>query len=445
MRWLVLLILLLPLMGGCPAPERAEREVNAAPSAESQLESGSEAELAAARQLAVDFLLASLEDPVSNGNAPLGPVWEITARLNGPADFKEAILRQVADAKDKPPQELAAAWLAYEPDKATQLILEKLKEGRFDFLASLYHAPAAGIDLLAQLELESSNAPFAISTFALIDSWGIESVPTDELVKSLALHEDFRIRLMATGELIARGLASDMQVDEVLEALSSGNLDELSAAAEAVKRSADGKLAGHLVPLVAQHELGEVAEQADKDVKALYVAYALTYLPGEQAAHMRKRLLGSVDPAIRWQARLGQLLYGDPGFWENAVTEQGVDLEEMWIALSPASTWHADLLPTLKKAAGSENPQTRLRAAQQLNRYGSLPSNSMLAEMADRLLPDLEPEVKAATWRAAAELCLPGFTSRATAVLKGADEQPLVRLAAAHYLLAASSSDEGAD
>ena len=86
-----------------------------------------------------------------------------------------------------------------------------------------------------------------------------------------------------------------------------------------------------------------------------------------------------------------------------------------------------------------------LRAAQQLNRYGLMPSNSMLVEMADRLLADPEPEVRTAAWQASADLGLPRFAGRATAVLKGADEQPLVRLAAAHYLLAASSIVEGAD
>jgi hypothetical protein len=150
---------------------------------------------------------------------------------------------------------------------------------------------------------------------------------------------------------------------------------------------------------------------------------------------MRRKLLGAVNPTVRWAARLGELLHGNGSFWTTAVDREGVDDPQLWLALQPADVVNADLLPTLLKAAQNGTPATRLRVAQQLNRYTAFASNPAVGEALETLIGDEIPEISAAAWMSAGWLALGQFAEQATEIIEADDQPAEVRIAAAYYVM----------
>jgi hypothetical protein len=146
---------------------------------------------------------------------------------------------------------------------------------------------------------------------------------------------------------------------------------------------------------------------------------------------MRKKLLNAQDGTVRWQARLGELLHGNPKPWDEAFQKEGSKSADFWIALEAVDRPAPALIPTYKLMSQSDDPTTRLRAVNALARY-MLEARSSEADGIVLALLDYEvPEVRSAAWYAAGKLGI-GDPDK---VIASKSEPPEVRLAAAYCAL----------
>lgn len=456
MRLPLWLILGLPLLAGCPQERGAGEAGSAAATSDPDLVTAQESAgsvtppATAAVEYpapALDYMLASLRQPATAGYPPLERTWVVAARLKqlesvpAAAELRSELLSMVELAGEQVLPQLAAAWLSVAAAPAEAYLVQRIAEGDTTYVNSLMYSRASARRVLEQLELAQLDAGVQLRIVRLLVQWHPATAEFAPVLKALAESPDGNVRLQAIGMLIEHGLADDAQRQELWNALRT-EPDMLEAAAEGIRLSGDGSLAEALVPLAAQTVMGELDSEAPKHLPAAYAAYALAYLPGDQAQLMRRKLLGAVDPTIRWEARLGELLHGESTYWDQAVrgTDQQEELNpletgDLWITLEPRSVVHEDLLPTFELASRGQ-AFARYRAALQLNRYGAFASNAAVGETLVRLAADSDPLVKATAWYSLGQLAIPTEQTAALALVGDAAESEEVRIAAAYYLLA---------
>lgn len=442
MRWLLLILSLVLL--GCPTADAPSGTATEGSSTQGVSPVSSKDARAAKHypKAAIDYVVQSLRHPTEPGYPPLSSTWLVIARMDCIATAPEAVnvrtvvMEQVANAGGQVLPELTAAWLAVSPEEAAEHISGLLAAGEYSVLNALWHQPELGQDLLAGLDFATLEGRDGITAIKLLTHWErMTGKPINiELLKELAGSADSDIRLQAIGLLIAQGISGPVQREELRNAARNQPV-LLAAASEGIKLSRDGSLADALVPLAAKTQMGELDPEVQKQREPMYAAYALAYLPGEQAQLMRRKLLGAVDPAVRWQARLGELLHGDPAYWQAAVDKGGIDDFDMWVALEPEDAWHVDLLPTYAEAAQSEDPRQRSLAALHLNRYRSLTSNETVLEIITALVADDNEETRAIAWYTAGELGLSALREQALGIVESADKPGAERIAAAYCAL----------
>ena len=434
--WLLLLCALL-LLNGCPktSADGSSSPGTTARQSQSQTQPAAVSYPAAAR----DYLLASLRQPTEDGYPPLGPVWQVIARLKHGGDDPEMaeLIRQVTGtveaAGGEPVPELVTAWLAIDPEQATDFIAAKLMDGEEGYLDALAYRPETALALFAEQDPLALSESGRLYLMRMLVAWSPLSAEYTPLLSQLAKAPEPSVRLQAIGMLVALDAADEEQWQELWHAGHDEGGD-LEAAVEGIRLSGDGGFAEALVPHAVKVQLGEAAE-LKRSNEALYAAYALTFLPGEQARLMRGKLLHATDPMIRWAARLGELLHGEPRAWQEAIAAEGVSSQAMLVALQPRQVMHPDLLPTYGQLVEQADPNLRALAAGQLNRYAPYTSNPAVVEIAQGLTTDPQPSVRAAAWNTCAELELPGQADSALAVLADESEPGEVRLAAAAYLM----------
>ena len=400
--------------------------------------------------LALDFIRNALAQPVDDEQAPLGPVWNTLARL---ADTPQAavlsplqaeISSQAQEAGATTPAPLAGAWLAVDSDAALAFLRAKFAEQQYTYIQSLGSAPRLLRQELDRLDLSMLPFDCAILSLELLRSAGIE--PGDAgLLKELAHHGEAQIRLRAIGYLKAMDQCTSTQEHELLDALDSTEQAVYAAALEGVKCSQAEEYANALVPLVANAVMGSEDADAPKDQRVLFASYALAYLPGDQAALMRSNLLGARDPQVRWQARFGELLHGEPSYWNDAVDVMGISDKDLWVSLQPPEALAPGLLGTYRQAAGAEDSTVRLTAAQHLARYtgdnGSVTAIELLAQLA----VDDHPQVVAAALNSAAQLQARELAPLAQSALANERMPWETRLAAAGLMLAVAQPAPAAE
>lgn len=442
---LILPTLLMLLLAACPATREADTEQPEsqppAAVADADAAAADASEAAPYSTAVLEYVEQCLGHPTEPGYPPLEPVWLVIAQLNRLAETPAAgslcaaVSRMVQQAGDAPPPQLVAAWLACEPEPAQAFIAGSLAGGDPRYIDSLSFSPESGREVLGAMKLSELEADLAQRIVRLIIRWPRQAGGDGPLLGQLADHANATARLQAIGLLAALDEASERQLKELGDAVRAAD-ETLPAAAEGIRLSGDGDLAGALVTLAAKANLGDEDPEAARQREVLYASYALTGLPGEQARLLRRKLLGAVDPTVRWQARLGELLHGEPSYWDEAVVARGVDDPEMWMALDPPEAWHALLLPTLARAVAQ--PGTRIAAAAQLNRYGALASDRGVIELVDELLSDAEAGVHGAAWLAAGTLGLWDQAEGAEAAALDEAVDPAVRIAAAFCALRAA-------
>jgi len=440
--------LLIALAAGCPRGEPldlAESEVpQAQPGAdgnEAVLE-GTEGQQAPIEYppVALDYVLSSLRSPATAQYPPLAQIWLAVAQFThlpySPAadELRDEVGTMVATAGDSVLPELAAAWLAVDPQAAEEYIAGRLAAGQIDYVNSLMYAPQSARRVLAKADVAQLDPQMQMRIVRLLVQLRPLTPEDEPLLAELAAGGSEDVKLQVAG----LQLALNPEAEERRQLLWKAIRDEqgaLSGAAEGIKFSGDARFADALVPLAAEAMIGDEDPEVDKQRRVVFAAYALTYLPGEQAQLMRRKLLGAADPTVRWAARLGELLHGDPSYWNTAVEKHGVDDPELWIALEPSDVADPELLSTLESAARSTQPDTRVRAARQLNRYSADASNPAVGETLALLIGDQVTEVSAAGWYAAGRLASDGLADQARAVMEDRGRAPDVRLAAAYYLM----------
>jgi hypothetical protein len=292
--------------------------------------------------------------------------------------------------------------------------------------------------VLYQYDWSQADRAMCEAALILLRKWEPLRQSDLPLLRALAGQEDPRSRLRAIGYLLALGAASEQQLGELKAALRSERINELSAAVEACRISRDEALAAVLVSAVAKIPLSTDAREGQVQLEStsLYASYALTYLPGEQAGLLRSKLLDASDVRVRWQARLGELLHGNPLPWYQAMEGGRPESEQdLWLALQPDAVMHPSLLLTYKQLAGSADPERRLLVARHLNRYRAAASERLLRETLEILLTDKQPEIVVDAWHSAAECRVPGFEQQAQRLLDDTAQLPMLRLGAAYYLL----------
>jgi hypothetical protein len=387
--------------------------------------------------MVVDYVAASLRNPATDEHAALAQTWDAIAHLADGSAFTAQLTEQLGRLADAPPVELVGAWLAADPEAAGEWIAARVKEEKYLYLQSLEAQPTLGRYVLRRLALDLPNKASADGIMDLLRDWEPLDGNFAELLDNMDDFPEPRTRLRAIGYLLALGKASDGQLAELKEALHSHKINELSAAAEACRISGDERLASALVnhaaltPAAADEGKGE--SQPGSTNK--YAAYALTFLPGEQAALLRRKLLEAKDEQVQWQARLGELLHGDPKPWYDALLKTKTDNPALWLALQPVGVADPALLLTYQAAAASKNAETRLKAAQQLNRYGAHASDKLVRQVLIKLMADDVEQVAAEAWRSAALLRLDGFGNTAQQLLDDPKQLPSLRLGAAFYQL----------
>ncbi|MBN2082656.1 hypothetical protein JW859_10695 [bacterium] len=434
--WSVLICALL-LLPGCP------RQPADAPAANKTTARQTEAqpEPVAVHYPAVarDYLFACLQHPTESGYPPLGPAWQLLGQLRHCSSDPElaALNRRVTGmveaAGGEPVPELATAWLAVEPEQATEFIAAKLAADAEGYLDALAYRPEIALAIFADTDPLALSAAGQLYLVRMLVAWRPLSADYLPLLTKLAQAEAPKARLQAIGMLIPLGSASDEQWQELWHAGHDGGAD-MEAAVEGIRLSGDGGFADALVPHAAKARLGE-AQESKPQHEVLYAAYALTFLPGEQAQLMRRKLLAAADPTVRWAARLGELLHGTPRPWEEAVAAEGATVPALLVALQPKQVVHPDLLPTYTLLAGQPDASLRIMVASHLNRYTPYTSYPAAAELATGLAADTAPEVRAAAWLAIAELGLPDLGAEAAAIVADETQSGEVRLAAAAYLM----------
>ncbi len=399
---------------------------------------------------ALEFLLAALRGRADDGQAPLGPVWNILASVAATpqasllAPLRDEIGSEAAatGATTSPP--LAGAWLATDQASALKFIRSKFKDRQYTYIQALGAAPRLLRQELDRLDLGALPLDGAILALELLRASGVTTADA-ALLKNLAQHSEPQIRLRAIGYLIALDQDNTAQRQALVDALASDNLTTFTAALEGVKCSGDAGLADALVPLVANAAMGDEDPAARKDPRVLFTAYALAYLPGEQASLMRDNLLGASDPQVRWQARLGELLQGQPSYWNDAVEVMGIGNKDLWVALQTPEAHAPELLDTYRQAAAAEDATVRLQAALHLVRYTSDNSNAKAIELLARLAADKEPQVQAAAFNSGARLKARELTPLAEAALADEHAPWEVRLAAAGLVLAVAPASGAAE
>ncbi|GEM_PF-3317277 len=450
---LILPSLLMLLLAACPAGREADtNEPAAQPSAAvdegaaSEQAESADAEPAPYSAAVLDYVEQCLSHPTEPGYPPLEPVWLTIAQLERLADtpaaagLRAAVSRMVEQAGELPPPQLVAAWLGCEPQAAGAFIADSLAAGDVRYIDSLSFSPAAGRKLLGEMELAELEADPVRRIVRLMLRWPRDAGGDVVLLRQLAEQPNATARLQAIGLLAALGEADERQLDQLGAAVRAAD-ETLPAAAEGIRLSGDAELAGALVNLAAGARLGDEDPEQPKQREVLYASYALTGLPGEQARLLRAKLLGSADPTVRWEARLGELLQGEPSWWDEAVRAGGADDPEIWMALDPPDVSHPLLLPTLRAAASLDDPHWRSLVAAQLNRYGALASDREVRELVDLLLGDADAAVRGAAWSAAGTLGLWDLAEEAEMAAVDEAEDPAVRIGAA---LCALRAAEGA-
>jgi hypothetical protein len=387
--------------------------------------------------MVLDYVSATLRDPATSEHAALSQAWDVVARLQDPSHFAGAIQEQMQQVGNNAPVQVVAAWLATDQDSASKWLLNQVAEGKSQYLTALYAQPALGRAVLPEAQLDWGSREQTDPVLSLLRVWE-PPVATDKAVLDKLLASDEpKVRLRTIGYLLAIDAADDKQLAELKEALRSDRIAVLSGAAEACRVAQRAELADALVNAAALVPLGSgsAASPSQPESTGLYAAYALTFLPGEQAQLLRSKLLDAADVRIRWQARLGELLHGDIKPWYDAVLKTDPGDNDMWLALQPDSVADQGLLLTFKKTAAAKDPQIRLKTAQHLNRYTAWASDPVLREVFDMLIDDEVNEVAAQAWQSAGIMRMPGLGAQAQQVLDDAAQSPQERLAAAYYQL----------
>lgn len=397
------------------------------------------------------YVLAALKQPTQPGYPPLGPSWLVLAQLDSldqrsagaeAGELRTLIEQQVKDAKGNPPPELACAWLSCQPRPAAAYIAAQLNAGKAEYAIALsYKWPPQLLRQLKPLEFPTAAAQGVLNS---IESRGHLETNSEEfyaLLKGLAEHSDELVRLRAIGCLLVQGQASEEQLQYLKDTLKAGKESLIPAATEAVRFSRDETLTDSLVALVANVKLGDEGQSGSASADQLFGSNALAFLSGGQAEMMRSKLLGAVDPLVRWQARLGQLMNGQPKPWYDALAAKGIADSEMWITLQTPDAAAMALLHTYELAAASADAPLRLQAAQQLNRSPAYASNPLGLKLLQQLAGDKEAAVREAGWYTCARLVqdegpqwLP-LQALADEALADTAQQPQVRLAAVCFLL----------
>lgn len=387
--------------------------------------------------MVADYLLATLRTPLTEQHAGLAQAWDVVAGLAGAHEFGAEINRQLQDAGNDAPLGLIAAWLATDRQASSAWLQQRLAQGHSQQLAALQHEPELGRRVLYQHDWITADRETCEIAMSLLRSWE-PALPGDSaMLQQLAQQENPRTSLRAIGYLIALDAASEQQRGRLKEALRSDRISVLAAAVEACRICRDESLAATLVSAAAKVPLASDARpgMSQPDSTSLYSAYALTYLPGEQAGLLRRKLLEATDVRVRWQARLGELLHGDPQPWYDALLAGPESEADMWLTLQPESVVHPALLLSYKQFAGNADPEQRLLAARHLNRYAGYPSERLLRETLELLVADELPEVAVDAWHSAARCRAAGLENRAQQLLDDTAQPPMLRLGAAYYLL----------
>jgi hypothetical protein len=399
---------------------------------------------------ALDYLAQCLRSPATAEHPPLARTWLAIARLRVPPDhpqlaaLKEQVLEQAEQAGETGPVELAAAWLYFAPKPAERFISTQVPGGGTQYLESLRYSPEAGRRVLNGLDIAALAKAEAYRVVSLLQSWGDIGAEDEALLRALGKRGEMDIALWATGQLARLHPADEALSESLFSAVRDAVPEGFSAAAEGARVSGLAGLADAFVPFCAKAQLGEPPEgqAAAPDRQLEFSAYALAYLPGDQAALMRRKLLSASQAAVRWQACLGKLLHGDPQPWDAAVAKAGIDDKDLWVTLQPPQALHAALLPTYLAAAKSERLFTRGLAATELNRYAQMKSDPMLGEALALLVHDAEAEVRATAWYTLGGLGLKISGSDPLEAVRNSGEDPAVRLAAAYAALAAAGGGE---
>lgn len=441
----------------------------------------------------IDYLSAALDKP-TEGYPPLGNTWGVIASLpwapappEGSAQLQlsgkiQAQIDQALKA-GSPPPELAGAWLALAPAEGEKLLADSFKSGDYRLLPALRYNETVGRRLLRGLDAVNLSASAADTCLNLLREWQRVEPEDEGWLSLLAENKEPATSLRAAGWLLksrlqqanapadsAGGASGSTQgsVSENPEDKTAALMRERLAAAvrekytdfhvlesaiEGIRISGDPRLADSLVNLAAKAvdirsaELSPAADDADKKTDkdkaakdetpfaAMYAAYALAYLPGEQAALLRRRMLEAANQSVAWNARLGELLAGDSEPWETARKRVGIT-PDLLVAVEPPESVHSALLPTYEQMSGSDNPQFRGTAARQLGRYNPRLGfsddriDNKVVALLSTLCDDNVDAVRQVAWYSAAELRVPELGPKALGLAHSDKISPGVRLAA---------------
>lgn len=436
----------LALLLGCPGNDSAPTS-EPAPASDPALVAASGWQLPARADvnyppMVVDYVLATLRDPVTHDHASLEQAWDIISQLEDPSVFSAEVKRQVQGTGNAPPIGIVSAWLAVEPEAAADWLVTQVKQGQVPYLNALLPHPELGRQVLAQTDLRGAGRETTEIVLLLLRKWEPLEQGDAALLQELAASAEPRVKLRAIGYLLALGAADAAQVEELKEALRSDKISVLASAVEACRISRSEELAATLVGPAAQIPLTGTADSYDQPTStSLYASYGLAYLPGEQAQLLRSKLLNAEDVRVRWQARLGELLHGDIEPWYDALLAGTDSQQDMLLAIQPEGVADQALLLTYKQLSTDKTPEVRLAAAQQMNRYAAYASDPLVKEVLQTLQGEETIQIAAQAWHSAAQIGVPGMGARAQAVLDNGEAPPAVRLAAAFYLLRQAEPD----
>jgi hypothetical protein len=403
-------------------------------------------------QAALDYVAAALEKP-TEGYPALAYTWIVISQLDkletapggGAIRAKMAEYRQ--KAADRPPHELVSAWLCCNEAAAVEFIKSEGAQGNWRYVASLWYKPDLARELFA--DPASRIVPNARITSELAGRWldmqnyWADVKPEDEdlLVVISERADDPGNTLRAAGWILRQEPDYQRFIDYLelgMKEAGPGKVVLLMGATEGIKISRNPKLTDILVDVVKTVQIrGETPpfgqkESDEANTQQLLVAYALCFLPGEQARLMRSKLLNARDPRIQWQSRLGELLHGNPGPWDEAIAEEkDLSNAHILVALDRVDSPEPALLPTYKRFAESENSSVRIRALDKLARFRPYTDNEEVTGLVEKLMRDEAPEVRSAAWYAAGKLGI----GDPLEVLGDKEESPEVRLAAAYAAL----------
>lgn len=385
-------------------------------------------------QRATAFLLDSLKDPASDDHASLEDCWNIISRLETAADFKQPIEQQVAQAQGRPGFELLSAWIVVNPAAASDYIRAELGKGNAAVLQSLIRQPQLGTALLLETDITNRSVDFDDATLLLLRNWGGVDPQLLPVYEALARSTEPDISLRAIGYLLSLDKATDEQLANLRSAIGD-ETQHFMAAMEGGKISADPRLSTAFIPRVRDVALGELDPGLAWEMQPYFSAYALAYIPGSEAQVIRSRLLGAANPDLRWQARFGQLMQGDPTSFHEAMLSEGVLSPYILKCLGPPEAVHPELLPWYEKAIAQSEEAQRFQLVSQLNRYNEHSSNPELRRLVLGLLEDNSSLVRGQAWLLAAQFGFLGRRAEAAKLLASDTEQAFVKAAAACYLL----------